>query len=139
MSVCRWYNTVSMSTEIKTGQSIDTVKENLLSPILVDKILQIPTLKDVRELSVIDVGTGDATYSRHVINQLVQRGVCVNNLGLVDADTEIFPDLLTTTFEPEMPPPINVQVVETKSRAVYSDSLIHFRSSIASTAASNSF
>lgn len=115
-----------MSTETKTGQSIDTVKENLLSPILVDKILQLPTLKDVRQLSVVDVGTGDASYSRHVINQLVQQGVCVDNLGLIDADTEIFSDLLTTTLEPEMPPPINVQVVETKKRAVVGEFLRQF-------------
>jgi len=48
-----------MSIETKTGQSIDAVKENLLSPILVDKILQLPTLKNVRQLSVVDVGTGN--------------------------------------------------------------------------------
>lgn len=112
-----------MSTEIKTGQSIDTVKENLLSPLLVDKILRTPTLKDVRALSIIDVGTGDASYSRQVINQLVQQGVRVENLGLVDADTKIFPDLLTTTLDSDMPPPINVQVVETKARTVVKEFL----------------
>lgn len=107
-----------MTTEAKTGQSIDTVKENLLSPVLVEKILQIPALKRGRKLSIIDVGTGDASYSKHVINELVERGVRVDNLALIDADTEIFPDLLTTTLAPDMPPPINVQVVETKARSI---------------------
>ena len=107
-----------MGAEIKTGQSIDTVKENLLSPFLVERVLQIPVLKRGRKLSVIDVGTGDASYSKHVINKLVEQGVCVDNLALIDADIEIFPDLLTTSLAPDMPPPINVQVVKTKTKSV---------------------
>ena len=79
--------------------------------------------KEKKCSSIIDVGTGDASYSRQVINQLVQQGVRVENLGLVDADTKIFPDLLTTTLDSDMPPPINVQVVETKARTVVKEFL----------------
>lgn len=112
-----------MITEAKTGQSIDAVKEGLLSPVLVEGILQATALEKGRGLSIIDVGTGDASYSGHVINELVGQGIRVNNLGLVDADIKIFPDLLTTVLASDVPSSINIQVVEARVRSVVQEFL----------------
>lgn len=109
--------------ETKTGQSIDVVKASLINPALTKSILDIPELK--RELSFIDIGSGDATSSRGVIDALGEAGYRVRDLALVDADIQIFPDLLeTVTSEPAYS--VNTQIFEAGKRDVLAEFLKHY-------------
>ena len=101
--------------EAKTGQSVDVVKSTLINPALVENILEIPNLKT--SLSIVDIGSGDASSSREVMQVLIERGISIENLALVDADTKIFPDLIkTVAIEPECAK--NTQILEFKDRDI---------------------
>lgn len=109
--------------EAKTGQSVDTVKVNLINPALTESILAIPEIG--REISFIDIGSGDATSSNGVINALVKAGSRIRNLALIDADIEIFPDLLgTVTTRPSYP--YDTQVVQAKKRDILAEFFKHY-------------
>jgi|GEM_PF-1827089 len=109
--------------EVKTGQSIDVLKHGLVNPVLVDNILQIPGLPT--DLSLVDIGSGDATSSRDLLIALISNGKRINNLALVDADTGIFPDLIgTVTSEPIAS--FDTQVVQAHSRSVTTEFLRHY-------------
>lgn len=109
--------------EIKTGQSIDTLKHGLIHPVLADQVVQIPDLPT--DLSLVDVGSGDATSSRDLLIFLINNGKRINNLALVDADTGIFPDLIgTVTSEPITS--FDTQVVQAYSRSVTAEFLKHY-------------
>jgi len=109
--------------EIKTGQSIDVLKHELVHPTLIEHVLQIPGLPT--DLSLIDVGSGDATSSRDLLISLISSGKSINNLALVDADTSIFPDLVrTATTEPIAS--FDTQMVQAHSRNVVAEFLSHY-------------
>ena len=68
-------------------------------------------------VSLIDVGSGDGTSSREVVKTLAENGRFIENLALVDADTQIFPGLVgTVTEEPAFA--FETQVLEFKRREV---------------------
>ncbi len=101
--------------EAKTGQSVDIVKSTLISPTIVKNILEIPNLKTT--LSLIDIGSGDASSSRGVTEALIGKGFIIENLALVDADTKVFPDLIrTVSTDPEQAN--STQVLEFKDRDI---------------------
>lgn len=112
-----------LRAEAKTGQSADILKRGLINPILLDRILKIPGLPS--DLSVIDLGSGDATSSQDLIVSLLAAGRYIRNLALVDADITIFPDLVGTATQE----PINsfkTQVVQAGRRDVVTEFLQHF-------------
>ncbi|OGM32040.1 hypothetical protein A3D01_02865 [Candidatus Woesebacteria bacterium RIFCSPHIGHO2_02_FULL_39_13] len=111
------------SKEAKTGQGVDIIKSTVLTPALVESILEIPNLGKV--VSLINVGSGDAISVRDVIEALAEKRHFIENLALVDADTKIFPDLVeTATSEP--PHSLNTQVLESGDRDVIAAFLERF-------------
>lgn len=106
--------------EVKTGQSVDVLKHELVHPVLVDRILQIPGLPT--DLSLIDLGSGDATSSRDLLVSLTNRGKGVKNLALIDADISIFPELIgTATSEPMAS--FDIQVVQAHNSSITAEFL----------------
>jgi len=77
--------------EVKTGQSIDSVKSEILNPILVKHILEI--LKLGEDFSFIDIGTGDATFFLALVESIIKAGYHPHSLAFVDNDEQIFPSL----------------------------------------------
>lgn len=101
--------------EFKTGQSVDIQKQGVIHPVLIDHILQIPGLPP--DLSLVDIGSGDATSSRDLLISLINKGKNVKKIGLIDSDIGIFPDLIeAATAEPIAS--FDTQVVHTRSRSV---------------------
>lgn len=109
--------------EVKTGQSVDAVKEGLISPVLSEYVLGLPELP--KDFSLIDIGSGDATASRSLLLSLLKAGHHLKNLALVDADITIFPDLMgTATSEPISS--IDTQVLEAGRRDILQSFLEHY-------------
>ena len=109
--------------EIKTGQSVDVLKHGLVHPVLVDHVLQIPGL--LTDLSLVDLGSGDATSSRDLLISLIINGRRIKNLALIDADTSIFPDLIkTATAEPIAS--FDTQVVQVHNMGITAEFLKHY-------------
>lgn len=108
--------------EAKTGQSIDSVKSTLLTPIVAESLLELS--QGSRELSVIDVGSGDGSSSNDVVKALAAKGVYVDNLALVDTDVQIFPDILRTVEEPLSAR--NIQVVQPGNRDIFHAFLLSY-------------
>lgn len=98
----------------KTGQSVDLVKTTLLSPALTKSILGISRLG--KELSLLDVGSGDGSAFTDVVNGLVKKGHTLENLAVLESDTKIFPHLLNATVAGL--PSTQTQFVETRKRDV---------------------
>lgn len=107
-----------MSNEHKTGQHIDTLKYNLIRPVIVEKILDIPGLP--KNFSFFDLGTGDVTSSRSVIIDLLHNGHGIQNLAVLDADINVFPDLFETIVSETMTY-IDTQIVKVDDEDVINE------------------
>ena len=88
-----------MPEKEKTGQHIDALKSGLLNPLLAEEILKIPHLP--KELSFIDVGTGDSSTAHNLLATIVAAGHRIENLGMVDVDIAIFPEMLRVVLASE--------------------------------------
>jgi len=109
--------------EAKTGQSIDFVKASLINPELVESILELPELK--RKLSIIDIGSGDATSSQDLLNSLISADRRIKNLALVEVDINIFPELVgTVTTEPINS--LSTQIIQAEKRDLVAEFLMQF-------------
>lgn len=80
--------------ERKTGQHIDSLKSNLINPLLTDLINDINDLPEIA--SLLDVGSGDASNVENLILQLAITGKLFNNIGLLESDREIFEGMSKT-------------------------------------------
>lgn len=81
----------------KTGQSIDQIKRELLTPALVKSILQTHDIKN--GLSLLDLGSGTSESVLSLIKDLNRAGYKFDNCGFIDADAEIFPYLISNNME----------------------------------------
>lgn len=106
----------------KTGQHIDIQKWTLVVPALSRRIAEIPGLP--QDISLLDIGTGDASSVEGLILSLVEKKRIVS-VGLVDADIEIFPDLVTTATSGVIDN-INTQIVQVGERASLAEFLRRF-------------
>ncbi len=94
------------------NKGADRAKETLLNPPLVERISRMAASME-GGISILDAGSGDGTSVWGVVAKLLEQGVELENLGLVDADVEILPRLLTTAIagEPLVETP-NIQLVQ---------------------------
>lgn len=80
--------------EVKTGQSVDNVKSQVIQPVVAEYVHFL--FEQYHPLSILDVGSGDATSSYSLLSFLAQQGRLLRNFAALDADLPIFPDLVET-------------------------------------------